>query len=102
MPLEFYKLFHIVAILLIFSQLGITVAHAGQLLLFVTGFGMLAKLGIMGFPWPAWVWVKLVIWLVLGGSSTWIHKMPERATMSLFLVLLLGTVAAFMALYKSF
>lgn len=119
MSIAFYKLLHLIAIFLVFGQLGITVAHAGRLegqwkkltsamhgigllLLFVSGFGMLAKLGIMGFPWPAWVWVKLGVWLAIGASATWIHKMPEKATLSLFLIIVLGTVAAYMALYKPF
>jgi hypothetical protein len=116
MDLTFYKLIHILGLLLVFVQLGgaavggmespwrkthSTLHGLGLLLMLVGGFGMLAKLDI-GFPWPGWVWAKLTIWLLLGASATLIRKVPEKSRLWLALGVLLGTLAAFMALYKPF
>ncbi len=116
MPTDLYKLIHLIGIFLLFAQLGGMIVGAGKedwkkilsimhgvglFLLLLGGFGMLARLGI-GFPWPGWLWGKLVIWLVLGGSSTLIRKMPEKAQTWLAVAVILGSVAAYLALYKPF
>lgn len=85
MSLEFYKLFHFFGLAMILMSLGGNIVHAlgggtredhparrmvmmghgiGLLIMLVSGFGMLAKLGI-GMP-PGWALAKLVIWLLLG------------------------------------
>ncbi len=80
---------------------------AALLLLFVSGFGLLAKLKI-AFPWPAWLFVKLAVWLALGaapfflkpgGGSLRILKIPRgRAAPWIMGILLLAAV--FSALWK--
>lgn len=69
------------------------------LLLLVTGFGGLAKLGIMG-AMPLWAWLKIVLWLAFGGVVALIHKKPNLLKPLWFLLPLLAGVAAWLALYK--
>ena len=74
MSVSFYKLIHIIGIVMLFLSLGATLMHVvaggardhswrrhlaishglGLLLIFISGFGMLAKLQIF-WPWPGWV-----------------------------------------------
>lgn len=79
MSLEFYKILHVIGLLSLFAGIGgflaygtdqtrrvrmVGVLHGvGWLLVFVSGFGMQAKLGV-GFPW--WILVKLLILVALG------------------------------------
>ena len=65
----------------------------------VSGFGMLAKLG---YGFPLWVWLKLVVWLLIGAAIALVRRLPEQATIFWFAIPLLGTVAAFLAIYKPF
>ena len=68
-------------------------------LILVAGFGMLARLGIVG-AWPPWVWIKLVLWILLG-ALPWILKRTQRAPGLLFyLAPLLGLIAAYAALFR--
>ena len=79
-----YKFLHIIGIAAIVMALGgaivgtqvagekpastrklIALTHGiGMVLVLLGGFGMLAKLGIHGFPW--WVAAKSLLWLLLG------------------------------------
>ena len=118
MPLVFYKLLHILGLLMLFAAMGgavITAATAdrswkklhgamhgiGAFLLLLGGFGMLARLEIMA-SWPGWVWGKLGIWVVLGAAPFLLRKAPEKAKGFLFAAIVLGFVAAYLALYKPF
>ncbi len=62
---------------------------------------MLAKLKL-GFPFPLWVWLKLVIWLLIGASIALIRRMPAQARVFWFAFPALGAVAAYLAIYKPF
>ena len=119
MSLLFYKILHILGLLLVFSALGALVleawngraekkegrkltgiAHgAGLILLLVSGFGMLARLGV-GIQ--GWVIAKLLIWLVIGGIIAVIRRKPAWAAILWFALPLLGTFAGYLALYKPF
>lgn len=114
-----YKIVHIAGIMLLFLSLGGLILAASENLklaknskklwmimhgvsLFVVllgGFGLLARLGIVG-GFPTWVWVKLIIWLALGGLVTLILKKPSFAKIFLSVVLMLGILAAYSANYK--
>lgn len=124
MPLEAYKIIHIGAVLLIFSAIGGIALHAATggtrqsnqafrmiamthgiavLLVVVTGFGMLARLGIARDAMSAgWVWVKLIVWIMLGGVLMIPYRRPHLARPIFFIAPLLGLVAAAMAIYKPF
>lgn len=120
MSYEFYKVIHLAAIMLLFASLGgvailstrpaeqQTPSHRGflamchgvaLLLVFVAGFGMMARLGLMSV-WPAWILGKLAIWVLLGGSLVLVRKQPGLAKVWLFVLPALGAVAAYLAIQK--
>lgn len=68
--------------------------------LLVAGFGLLARLGMGGIP--GWVWAKLVLWLIIGGIATLPYKKPELGKVFLWLIPVLGGLAAFLAISKPF
>ncbi len=70
----------------------------GMILMIVAGFGMLARLGIHGIP--SWVWMKLVIWIILGIIPFWIRRSPGVAKPLLWVLPLLPFAAAYLASYK--
>ena len=78
MTIFFYKVLHILGAFFVFIGLGATLIPGedtpnrkaalrlhgvGLLLLFIAGFGLIAKLKI-GFPW--WVIAKMILWLAFG------------------------------------
>lgn len=119
--LEAYKVVHLFGVFLILMSLGalsfylinggvgkpsrkafLGMAHGlGLLLAIVGGFGMLARLGIMG-SFPGWVIGKLLIWLVLGAMPVVIRKQPRLAGAFWWVTALLGATAAWLALFKPF
>lgn len=120
MSYGFYKVVHILGVLMLFSGIAGTIVHAanradkssnpmrgalgalhggGLVLMLVSGFGILAKLG-MGFP--GWVWVKVVLWLVFGALIAIPYRKPGWNGALLWLVPVLGGLAAYLAIYKPF
>ncbi len=118
MSLEVYRVVHIAAILACFASLGgITVCAANGiskqnnpwrkqlaithgvslLLLLVSGFGMLARLGIHTIP--LWVIAKLLVWLALGGIIAVAYR--GKASVAWWGMLTLGAVAATIGIYWS-
>lgn len=111
-----YKVLHIVSVLFVFTSLGalMLAARAGVdrqesklaaithgialILILVTGFGTLIRLGVTGIP--LWVLLKLVIWLTLGGIIVVIRRSPRLGTLLWWLLPLLGGAAAYLAIYK--
>ena len=119
MPYDIYKILHIFGLLLVFSSLGgvfvyfsnggtktenrlrkmVAITHGvGLILLLVSGFGMLAKLGISGFPF--WVLVKLSIWLGIGALLFLGYRKPHLATRFWAVAVVAGVLAAVMGIYK--
>ena len=121
MPYEIYKVLHLLGIFLLFSALGgsamlgirggaddqvrpyrklLAATHGVALLvIFVAGFGLMARLGIMT-GWPLWIWVKLGVWLVLGGAMAFVRRKPELGRAWIVIVPVVGAVAAYMAITK--
>lgn len=119
MSYEIYKLLHLVGIFLLFLSYGMALRPAlaggdaaapgrgfvaaghglGLLLLLVAGFGMMARLGI-STPWPAWIWVKVGIWLVMALGLTVVKRAPALAKLAWLAVLALGVVSAWAAVFK--
>lgn len=107
-----YKVLHVLGMLLVFTALGAMLAAGtrrtggmahglGLVLLLVTGFGALANLGLSNpGVWPLWMWLKLLLWLVLGGIVVLIRRAPQLASTLWVLLPLLGAAAAYLALYK--
>ncbi len=65
----------------------------------IGGFGLLARLGI---GMPGWVFAKLTLWLVVGAYMSVILRKPEWSKLNWFVLLLLGTTGAYLAIYKPF
>ena len=118
MTITFYKIFHIIGIIMLFLAIGGAIIRAALaaeneklekfikinhgiagLIILVTGFGQLAKLGM---EFPGWVIIKIVIWIILGGIIIPIKKAPDKKYLLWFASLLLGALAAYMGLYKPF
>ncbi len=114
-----YKVLHIFAVLLTFTALGgaISQSLAGTgkgspghklaglthgialLVILISGFGLIAKLG---YGFPLWIWIKIVIWLLIGGAIALVRRLPQHATIFWLAIPLLGGFAAYLALYKPF
>lgn len=109
-----YKFIHVVCIIVLFMTLGglatqspgttsrkIFAAINGVflVLIFVAGFGLIAKLKLPN-PWPAWVWLKLVGWLLVGMAPKFSRSLGPVLTVVCYG--LLGTLMAYLALYKPF
>ncbi|MCA9709469.1 MAG: hypothetical protein KDK70_26750 [Myxococcales bacterium] len=118
LPTEFYKVLHVLGILLLFATLGglavlglrggddrevgslrkqLTIGHGvAMLMVFVAGFGMMARLGIMS-GWPTWIYIKIALWLVLGAAVALVRRVPEMGRVWLVLLPLVGAAAAWVA-----
>jgi len=51
---------------------------------------------------PAWALLKIVIWLLVGGLIALINRKPDSGPVWWYLTLVLGLLAAYLALYKPF
>ncbi|HEY9419967.1 MAG TPA: hypothetical protein VIW92_01000 [Thermoanaerobaculia bacterium] len=120
MTLQFYKVLHVLGMAFLFTALGglLLAARAGVqsgvsrktagmthgialLLILVSGFGALAKYALSNpMTWPAWVWLKFLIWLALGGIVVAFRRAPQSSTLLWWILPLLGALAAYLALYK--
>lgn len=115
-----YKFVHFLGIIMIFVSLGGVMAHVfnggvkadyvwrkpagithgiGLFLVLLGGFGMMARLGI-NWPWPGWLFAKLAIWLVLGGITGLVYRLGRSGKSLWAGVVLLGAIAAYMAIMK--
>lgn len=114
MSIPFYLWLHLAGIGLVLLSLGAlvqaretsgklyTIAHGiGLLVVLVSGFGLLARYGIH-WPWPGWVVLKLVVWVVLGGAATLIRKQTGLARPLWWAVWVVFVLAAFLAIHKPF
>lgn len=122
MSYEFYKVLHLLGILLLFAALGgaamsalrggseeqvrpyrklMAATHGTAILvIFVAGFGLMARLGMMGGGWPLWIWVKLGVWAVLGIAIGLVRRKPELGRLWFFVLPAIGAIAAYMAITK--
>ncbi|HEX3158113.1 MAG TPA: hypothetical protein VHQ45_06325 [Gemmatimonadaceae bacterium] len=121
-PYATYKLVHLFGILLTFVMLGALTLHAatgaakstnpmrrpvtalhgvGAFLILLGGFGMLARLGVMhGSGFPGWLWVKIGVWVLVAILVILPYRKPSLARPMLFVLPVLGALAAYMAIYK--
>ncbi len=117
------KLFHYVGIMMVFMGLsGMAFAAyagfgpekkklrraaamlhgVGLLLIIVSGFTMLSKLGLMHGDPPGWAKAKFVIFLILGFSISLAARWSRGFWFLMAGWILLGAAAAYLALYKPF
>lgn len=120
MTYTFYKVLHIFAIVLLFTAIGglslhginggdkesnkasklVAITHGVAMLLILTaGFGLMARLGFTK-TWPVWLYPKLGIWLLMGGSLALVQRKPEWGKILWWVLPLLATVAAYLAIAK--
>jgi hypothetical protein len=120
-PMLIYKNLHLIGVFMLFIAVGGLIVHQigvgirehpwrrtmvithgiGMVLVLVGGFGMLARLGIF-WPWPGWVVGKIVIWLIFGGLIAVLGRSPTLAKPLWWIAIVLGTLAAYLALNKPF
>lgn len=116
MTLEFYRTLHLAGLIVLFLGFGLMLGnnsgrlpsikrlsmalHGGGLLaLLVSGFGMLAKLGLMA-NFPTWALLKVLIWIALGGATILLKRLADRPGLVVALVAVLGILAAALAVGK--
>lgn len=117
MSYELYKVLHLLGVIATFLALGglaaAAAANGGErvrriagmvhgfalLLIFVSGFGLLAKLKL---GLPTWALLKILLWLTLGGVIVAIRKLPQLASLWWIILPLLGALAALLGVYKPF
>ena len=99
MSLQVYHILHLVGLMLVFIGFGSLLSTEGAksamkwhgtglLISFVSGFGMLAKLGFNAWPWPTWALIKIGLWLVLG----FLPVLAKRRVVAAPVVVLLGVL----------
>jgi hypothetical protein len=121
MSYEFYKILHLLGIALLLSGLvtlvilkvtGVAIqgtvkkfaliTHGiGLVLLLVSGFGLLARLQLMG-DFPKWAYIKLAIWLFMGGVATLIKKKGHMAWQLYTIIMCIFLIAAYVGIAKPF
>jgi hypothetical protein len=118
MSYEFYKILHVFAAILLFTSLGTLAATARSeteqlrrlagishgialAIIFVAGFGLLARLGMFGSI-PAWAWLKMGLWLILAAVVIPLRRKPEWATALWLAIPIVGGLAVWFAVAKPF
>lgn len=116
MPFEAYIVIHLIGVIMVFMAFGALVFHQlshpkeilphrrlimmthgfGLLIVLVGGFGLLHKLGLEG-SWPLWVWLKITIWIILGGGVAFVLRKPRFAMLNWYLLMVLFACAALLA-----
>ena len=121
MPVDFYRTLHLIGIFTVILSLGGMCLHVisggtrnyagrkfaaishgiGLLVVLVSGFGLLAKLGYLQ-ALPGWAVAKLVTWLILGGMPALIYRQPRLSRLFWILILAFSGLNAYLAIYKPF
>lgn len=119
MSYNFYKVIHLLGLMLLFFGFGgllismyarvelkkaaRIMAYAchgvGLLFIFVSGFGLAARLGLVA-GLPTWVQAKIGIWLLMGVGISLVKRKGYIGWPVAILILGLGTTAAFIAVNK--
>jgi hypothetical protein len=111
MSLQFYHYLHLIGLILVFVGYGGLLSSEraksammwhgiGLLISLVSGFGMLAKLG-MSWPWPLWIWIKVALWLVLGFLPVLAKKRILSGPSVVKLAILVGAALAYLGYFKA-
>lgn len=115
-PYEFYKFLHLVMLFYFLSGAAVgffaennprwnkILTGVTSFLIFVAGMGLLARMGVdHGGGFPAWVWMKIAIWLfMVVGAPVLAKRAKQYRTVCYFGLLILATLAGWLATYKPF
>ena len=110
MSLPFYHYLHLIGLILVFLGHGGMLSRAGAqkammwhgiglVISIVSGFGMLAKLGIMG-TMPVWAWIKIGLWLVLGFLPVLAKRRVIAAPLVVLIAAITGAALAYLGYFK--
>lgn len=68
------------------------------------GFGLMARLNISHAGWPAWIWAKFALWLLLGAALVWIKRVniPHKTLITGIALVVTGALGGYLALWKPF
>ncbi|MCA1962768.1 MAG: hypothetical protein LDL31_02340 [Prosthecobacter sp.] len=109
MSLPFYHLLHLVGLIFVFIGFGALLNPGsrrammwhgiGLLISLISGFGMLAKMGIFK-SMPTWVWVKIGLWLVLGFLPMLSRRGKLPAGVVVFIAAVIGAALAWLGYLK--
>lgn len=116
MSYQIYKMIHVVSIVIFFSLFAAAaytkdVSKKSKVLtgifivfVLVSGMGLVARIGIShGAGWPAWLYVKLGIWVIVGSIGHIVMKrFPHLGVKTFWICIGLLVVASYMANYKPF
>lgn len=123
MSYQLYTLIHIFGVIILFMALGGTIFHVvnggtkennswkkplaaihgvALFIIFLGGFGLMARLEISHLSPPGWIWAKLVIWLFLGAAIALPYRVKGLAKPLVLILPLLGALATWLAVYKPF
>lgn len=109
MSYETYKLIHFAGIFTLFfafgslfkgdkTTKGAVIGHGiGLLLILLGGFGMQA---VYGYGFPAWLIIKIVIWLALGAGIVLAKRKIIKGLAAWIIIIALGMASAYLALKK--
>ncbi|MBC7741411.1 MAG: SirB2 family protein [Bdellovibrionaceae bacterium] len=121
MSYEIYKIIHLLGLVLLFSGLTglltvrmsggqlagstkslVFVSHGvGLLLLLVSGFGLLARLGLT-HDIPNWVFVKIAAWVVAGGAIALVKRKGHIGWPLFLSLIFVFLIAGYFAIFKPF
>lgn len=121
MSYEFYKIMHILGLICLFAGiaiiatlvmlsmwsnkgariLGFVLHGLGLVLMLVGGFGMAARLQLFG-SLPPWIHAKIGIWVLMALVVSLLKRKPKWVYPVLMTSIVLGTVAAWVAITKPF
>jgi len=110
MSIQTYHFLHLIGLILVFIGFGGLLSSEGAkksmkwhgiglVISFVSGFGMLAKMGIMG-SMPVWVWIKIGLWLVLGFLPVLAKRRVLSSQVVVLIAILIGAVLGYLGYFK--
>ena len=111
---QFYKMIHVISIVLFFSLYGIAanIKPVKKLYTIITGvllvtilvgwMGLVKYIGIShGGSWPLWLKLKLAIWFIIGASAHMtLKRFPHLAMKMFWFYVGLLTISSYLANYK--
>lgn len=110
MSIAFYHIAHIIGLVFVFIGFGALLSSEssrtamkwhgiGLLISLISGFGLLAKLGIFK-SMPTWVWIKIGLWLVLGFLPVLARRRVVAAPVVVILAVVIAGVMGYLGYLK--